>query len=54
MPVISDVTDAAYFRSIVIENAARLTISGGRVDNTTGPYNLLGTVAYTARAISPY
>lgn len=48
MPAISDATATAFFKSIEIENAARLTISGGAVDNMTGPYNLLGTVAYTA------
>jgi hypothetical protein len=48
MPNISDGTGTAYFKSIVIENAARLTISGGTVDNMSGPYDLLGTVAYTA------
>ena len=48
MPTISDGTVTAFFRSIEIENTARLTISGGTVNNMTGPYNLLGTVAYTA------
>jgi hypothetical protein len=48
MPNISNGTGTAYFKSLEIENAARLTISGGIVDNMTGPYNLQGTVAYTA------
>jgi hypothetical protein len=48
MPIISDGTNTAFFKSIEIENNARLTISGGTVNNMTGPFNLLGTVAYTA------
>lgn len=52
MPNISDGTGTAFFKSIEIESAARLTISGGTVDNIVGRpynnYNLLGTVAYTA------
>ena len=52
MPNISEGTVTAFFKSIEIENAARLTISGGSVDNINGRpsglYNLLGTVAYTA------
>lgn len=48
MPTISDGTGTAFFQSIIIENAAKLTISGGTVNNMTGPYSLLGTVAYTA------
>jgi hypothetical protein len=48
MPIISDATNTAFFKSLEIENTARLTISGGVVNNMTGPYNLLGTVAYTA------
>jgi hypothetical protein len=48
MPTISDGTVTAFFKSIEIENTARLTISGGTVDNMTGPYNIVGTVAYTA------
>lgn len=52
MPTISTGTGTAYFKSIEIENAARLTISGGTVDNITSRpnnlYNLQGTVAYTA------
>ncbi|AEW01499.1 hypothetical protein A4D02_05765 [Niastella koreensis] len=48
MPNISDGTGTAYFKSLEIENTARLTISGGTVNNMTGPFNLQGTVAYTA------
>jgi hypothetical protein len=48
MPTISDGTGTAFFKSLEIENAARLTISGGRVDNLNGPFNLAGTVVYTA------
>lgn len=48
MPVISDGTGTAFFKSLAIENTARLTISGGTVNNMTGPYDLQGTVAYTA------
>ena len=48
MPNISDGTGSAYYKSLEIENAARLTISGGTVVNMTGPFNLQGTVAYTA------
>lgn len=48
MPNISDGTVTAFFKSLEIENAARLTISGGTVANLDGPFNLLGTVAYTA------
>jgi hypothetical protein len=48
MPLISDGTGTAFFKSLEIENAARLTISGGTINNMTGPFNLLGTVAYTA------
>lgn len=49
MPNISDATiPAAFFKSIVIENAARLTISGGIVNNMTGPFDIQGTVAYIA------
>lgn len=48
MPNISDGTGTAYFKSIEIENTARLTISGGTVSNMAGPFNLQGTVAYTA------
>lgn len=48
MPEISDATTTAFFHSLTIENAARLTISGGAVQNMTGPFDLQGTVAYTA------
>ncbi len=52
MPDISNGTGTAFFRSIEIENAARLTISGGAVDGiasrASNLYNLQGTVAYTA------
>jgi hypothetical protein len=48
MPNISDGTGTTYFKSLEIENTARLTISGGTVNNMTGPFNLQGTVAYTA------
>ncbi|HEX6428650.1 MAG TPA: hypothetical protein VF008_13235, partial [Niastella sp.] len=48
MPNISDATGTAFFKSIIIESATRLTISGGTVDNMTGPYDIQGTVAYTA------
>jgi hypothetical protein len=48
MPNISDGTGTAYFKSLEIENTARLTISGGTVSNMTGPFNIQGTVAYTA------
>ncbi|OQP64309.1 hypothetical protein A3860_20260 [Niastella vici] len=48
MPLISDGTNTAFYKSLEIENAARLTISGGTIDNMTGPFNLAGTVAYTA------
>jgi hypothetical protein len=48
MPNISDGTGTAYYKSLEIENTARLTISGGTVNNMTGPFNLQGTVAYTA------
>lgn len=48
MPNISDGTGTAFFKSIVIESATRLTISGGTVDNMTGPFDIQGTVAYTA------
>jgi hypothetical protein len=48
MPNISDGTGTAFFKSLEIENTARLTISGGTVNNMTGPFNLQGTVAYTA------
>ncbi|MBO9198747.1 MULTISPECIES: T9SS type A sorting domain-containing protein [Niastella] len=48
MPNISDGTGTALFKSLEIENAARLTISGGAVENMTGPFNLQGTVIYSA------
>lgn len=52
MPTISNGTGTAFFKSIEIESAARLTISGGIVDKVTSRpgnlYNLQGTVAYTA------
>jgi hypothetical protein len=48
MPTISDGTGTAYFKSLEIENTARLIISGGTVNNMAGPFNLQGTVAYTA------
>jgi hypothetical protein len=48
MPNISDGTGTAFFKSIEIENTSRLTISGGIVNNMTGPFNIQGTVAYIA------
>lgn len=51
MPDISNGTGTAYFKSLEIENEARLTISGGAVDNilrASNLYTLSGTVAYTA------
>lgn len=48
MPNISDATNTAFFKSLTIESTARLTISGGTVNNMTGPFDILGTVAYTA------
>ncbi|THU34168.1 hypothetical protein FAM09_24405 [Niastella caeni] len=48
MPLISAGTGTAFYKSIEIENAARLTISGGVIDNMTGPFNIQGTVAYIA------
>jgi hypothetical protein len=53
MPNISDGTGTAFFKSIVIESATRLTISGGTVDNMTGPFDIQGTVAYTAPRNQP-
>lgn len=47
MPVISAATGTAYSRALRIEPAARLTISGGAT-NMSGPFNIEGTVAYTA------
>ena len=47
MPVISDATGTALSRALHIEPAARLTISGGAT-NMSGPFNIEGTVAYTA------
>jgi hypothetical protein len=52
MPTISDATGTAFFNSIVIENGAKLTISGGTVNNMTGPFDIQGTVAYTASALT--
>lgn len=49
MPEISDATDTAYSRSLHIEGNARLTISGGTTA-MSGPFNIEGTVAYTANA----
>ena len=48
MPNISDGTGTAFFKSIAIESTAKLTVSGGTVNNMTGPFDILGTVAYTA------
>lgn len=48
MPLISDGTGTAFYKSLEIEDAARLTISGGTISNMTGPFTLTGTVAYTA------
>jgi hypothetical protein len=52
MPTISNTTGIAYSRSLVIENNAILTISGGST-SMSGPFNLLGTVAYTAVVDQP-
>lgn len=49
MPVISDATGTALSRALHIEPAARLTISGGAT-SMSGPFNIEGTVAYTANA----
>jgi hypothetical protein len=48
MPLISDGTGTAYYKSLEIENTARLTISGGIINNMSGPFDLQGTVAYIA------
>jgi hypothetical protein len=48
MPTISNTTGTAFFHSIVIENTSRLEIKGGTIDNMTGPFDIQGTVAYTA------
>ena len=48
MPNISDGTGTAFFKSIEIESTAKLTVSGGTVNNMTGPFSIVGTVAYTA------
>lgn len=52
MPVISAATGTALSRALHIEPAARLTISGGAT-NMSGPFNIEGTVAYTATADQP-
>lgn len=52
MPVISDATGTALSRALHIEPAARLTISGGAT-NMSGPFNIEGTVAYTANVNQP-
>lgn len=52
MPVISAATGTALSRALHIEPTARLTISGGAT-NMSGPFNIEGTVAYTATADQP-
>jgi hypothetical protein len=52
MPTISNTTGIAYSRNLVIENNAKLTINGGST-SMSGPFNILGTVAYTAEADQP-
>jgi hypothetical protein len=50
MPIIS--ANTAFSRSLHIENTARLTISGGTTA-MSGPFNIEGTVAYTALGDQP-
>lgn len=50
MPIIS--ANTAFSRSLHIENTARLTISGGTTA-MSGPFNIEGTVAYTAPGDQP-
>ena len=52
MPEISAATGTALSRALHIEPAARLTISGGTT-SMSGPFNIEGTVAYTATADQP-
>lgn len=52
MPVISNATGTAFSRALHIEPAARLTISGGTT-SMSGPFNIEGTVAYTAVVDQP-
>jgi hypothetical protein len=52
MPEISDATGTAFSRALHIEPAARLTISGGTT-SMSGPFNIEGTVAYTANGNQP-
>lgn len=46
-PTISTATGIAYSAALNVQTGAILTISGGTT-TMTGPYNILGTVAYTA------
>ncbi|MEO8404809.1 MAG: hypothetical protein ABI480_09445 [Chitinophagaceae bacterium] len=52
MPTISNATGVAYSRSLTIENNAKLTIFGGST-SMSGPFDIQGTVAYTANANQP-
>lgn len=49
MPEISAATGTAFSRALHIEPNAKLTISGGTT-SMSGPFNIEGTVAYTANA----
>jgi hypothetical protein len=52
MPTISNTTGIAYSQSLTIENTAKLTISGGST-SMSGPFDISGTVAYTANGDQP-
>lgn len=55
MPTISDATGTAFFHSLAIEAAAKLTINGGQVDEAAygSAFAIDGTVAYEAMTDQP-